>query len=216
MDKVIPENEINSPDAPVLDGYLLKDSLEHQNITGFITPWLNKKNPFTLFYKGSLFVGFMIIGGLAGYFLTSEVMSISTILFHFFGGVFLSFFLIPLHEWLHGIGYRIAGAKNIEYKAVWKQFVFYALADKFVTDYKSFRLVAMMPFVCITTLFIFLIFILPGQWIILLSSVLVSHAGFCVGDFVLLGYMYEHRDEGILTLDVLEHEKSYFYVKNKN
>jgi hypothetical protein len=153
MDKVIPENEINSPDAPDLDGYLLKDSLEHQKITGFITPWLNKKNPFTLFYKGSLFVGFMFIGGLAGFFLTSDVMSISTILFHFFGGVFLSFFLI---------------------------------------------------------------FILPGQWIILLSSVLVSHAGFCVGDFVLLGYMYEHRDEGILTLDVLEHEKSYFYVKDKN
>lgn len=38
---------------------------------------------------------------------------------------------------------------------------------------------------------------------------------FIVGDFVLLGYIYEHRNVGIRTLDVLEHEKSYFYVKDK-
>lgn len=199
--------------APELEGYRLEMELAHDNISEFIVPWLQKKNFYIRFYKAALFFGFMLIGGVAGYYISAGILSFWSVILHFFAGVLLTFFLIPLHEWLHGIAYKLAGAKQVQYKANWRKFVFYALANRFPTDYTTFRLVALMPFSVITLIFVGLVFLAPAHWHILLLSIAVSHASFCIGDFVLLAYMNMHKEQGMITMDVNEQRKTFFYVR---
>ncbi|MGJ8868839.1 hypothetical protein, partial [Salmonella enterica] len=53
-------------------------------------------------------------------------------IFTFFGfGCALTFLLIPIHEGLHGIAYKMCGAPTVTFAANWKKLYFMAIADKF-------------------------------------------------------------------------------------
>ncbi len=46
--------------------------------------------------------------------------------------------IIPVHEGIHAIVYKMLGAKNIRFGADVKKMIFYATADKYVTTRKKF------------------------------------------------------------------------------
>ena len=60
--------------------------------------------------------------------------------------------LIPIHELIHGLFYKLDGAPAVQYKANFKKFIFYAMADQYVTTFYSFVILAIAPFVIINTL----------------------------------------------------------------
>lgn len=152
-----------------------------------------------------------MIGFFGGQLIAAGHFSFSAIL-HLFGGAALSFLLIPIHELLHGLAYKLAGAPKVTYKAVWKQLAFYAAADKYITNYQKFRFVAITPFIVITALILIAFFTTPGQWNILLFGMLTMHTIACIGDFALLSYMFEHRNQDVLTVDDLANDRTLFYV----
>lgn len=128
---------------------------------------------------------------------------------------FLGFFasltvLIPIHEAIHAAAYKWAGAPKVSFGSNWKKFYFYAAADRFVADAKSFKIIALAPFIVISTVLIILIFIVPIWWQWLLWGTLLIHTGACAGDFGMLGFYERYKGKDVFTFDDVTEKKAYF------
>ncbi len=54
--------------------------------------------------------------------------------------------LIPIHELIHGLLFRLFGAKDVRYGVVWKKLMFYAVAHDFAVNYRQMLVIALGPF----------------------------------------------------------------------
>ncbi len=129
---------------------------------------------------------------------------------------FLGFFasltvLIPIHEAIHAAAYKWAGAPQVSFGSNWKKIYFYAAADRFVADSNSFRIIALAPFIVISTVLILLILIIPIWWQWLLWGTLLIHTGACAGDFGMLGFYERYNGKAVFTFDDVMEKKAYFF-----
>jgi hypothetical protein len=116
-----------------------------------------------------------------------------------------------VHEFLHIIPYFLSGAKNIRVGMDLKQYLFYVSAHKYVAAPFQFRIVALTPFLVISSGLIILIILLPGLWKWSLSIFLFVHTTMCAGDFALLNLYFVNKDKKIYTWDDLDKKEAYFY-----
>jgi hypothetical protein len=124
--------------------------------------------------------------------------------------------VIPVHELLHGLAFKLLGAKNVSIHAQWDRMLFYAIADKFVMNSKEFIFLALTPFIVINSALIFGIFFLHSELKVAAVVFLFFHLTGCIGDFALLGYLYKNRKTTILNYDDKTLKKSYFYEELNN
>lgn len=120
--------------------------------------------------------------------------------------------LVPVHEAIHGLAYKMLGAPKVSFGGNLRQFYFYAVADRFVVGARGFRLIALAPFVLITIATIIGLYLTPVniQWI--LWGILLMHTGACAGDFGMLGFYKRHDDGGeIFTFDDVSNKVAYFF-----
>jgi hypothetical protein len=191
------------------NGYILQTKLLHSDLMSFIKPYLRPNNPVMIFYWGFNFI--LLAAIVLGMYFSNE--KVSLLLDKFFLGFLLFFVLIPFHEWIHGIGYKLAGATSVSYKAEWKKLVFYAMADKFVATKKPFVALAIAPFIIINSILAIGILIAPGAWSWLFVGGLFMHTSGCAGDFALMSYFYTFWELDPVTYDDIGGKTSYFYIK---
>lgn len=124
--------------------------------------------------------------------------------------------LIPFHEGLHLIPFRLSGARDIRYGADLRQGIIYVTAHRFVADLRLFSIVAFTPFVVITTgIGAAIIFCTPWwQWV--LSLALFTHTTMCAGDTALIGFMRGFNHRNVYTWDDADRKEAYFYVAKIN
>ena len=184
--------------------------IPYTNLVPFIFEYLKKKSSLTiLFWSLCLFylcIAIIIRIEIAGIFPFAGILFHSVI-----GLIILPLLFIPIHELLHIIPFYISGAKNIRIGMDIKQYLFYVTAHRQVATPLQFRIVAVTPFFIISTVLIFLIFLLPGLWKWSLSIFLFAHATMCAGDFALLNLYYLNRDKKIYTWDDADKKEAYFY-----
>jgi hypothetical protein len=121
--------------------------------------------------------------------------------------------LLPLHELIHGLAYKLVGAKAVSYHADWRKLTFYAAADGFVASTREFYGVALAPFVIINA-GLLLGYVLAGPpvaWVCL--GALWLHTGGCAGDFALVSFLHRHRRKALVTYDDVAAAKSFFYAR---
>ena len=97
-----------------------------------------------------------------------------------------------------------------------RKFLFFVLADKQVFNFKQFIVVALAPAITIavvTILGMILTYNQPMFYFFL--SIFGIHSLFSGGDFGLLSYFENRKNREILTFDVKEEGKTYFYVKKE-
>jgi len=128
-------------------------------------------------------------------------------------GFVLFFLLLPIHEGIHGVAYKLAGAPNVSFGASWKKLIFYAVADQFVIGLKEFLVVALAPFLMISLLLISLFFLLPSYGLFFFGALILHTAG-CFGDFALVSFMHHHRALNMVTVDDVKANKTYFLEPN--
>ena len=121
--------------------------------------------------------------------------------------------LIPIHEALHLITFRLSGAKDIRYGADLRQGIIYVTAHRFVADIRLFSAVAFTPLAIITAgIGAALIFCSPWwQWI--LSLALFTHSTMCAGDAALIGFMRGFSHRNVYTWDDADRKEAYFYAE---
>jgi hypothetical protein len=204
---------IKHPSELANAGFELYCSFSHQDLLHFIKPYMDKKNLYTHVYKASLFLCFLIFFGGLGYLIGSGSFEWQMVQYLMMGlGMVL--LLIPVHEVIHGIVYKLVGAPKVQYGVVWKQAVFYALAHHFVIGFAAFRLVALAPFVIISLSLIVAIFLSSGYWFITFFAMLLLHTLFSGGDFALLSFFKEHQHLEMLTYDDKETGETFFFSKS--
>ena len=118
---------------------------------------------------------------------------------------------IPVHEALHIIPFYVSGAKNIRIGMDLKQYLFYVTAHRYVASPIQFIIVALTPFLLISTAVIYLVIILPPLWKWSFSAFLFVHSTMCAGDFALMNFYYINRNKTIYTWDDVDNKTAYFY-----
>lgn len=196
--------------------YNLLLMLPHDDLLPFLQEHLNFRSKTMRYY---LILNMLILAGMAVtavFDVRYSIISWGGILKYFGLGTLLVFtLLIAVHEGIHGLAYKIAGAPEVSFGVSWRKFYFYAVANKFIVNHTSFLLIALAPFVVISAGAIGGLFFADVwlKWVLL--SILFLHTGACAGDFAMLAFYEKHRHLGkILTYDDTEKKISYFYVKD--
>ena len=128
------------------------------------------------------------------------------------GLVFIPLLLIPVHEGLHLIPFRLAGARDIRMGTDLRQGIVYVTAHRFVAGTGFFTLDAMTPFLTITAGIIIIMVFSPPWWKWVLSLALLIHTTMCAGDAALIGYMCGFKNRRAYTWDDADKKEAYFYV----
>jgi len=121
--------------------------------------------------------------------------------------------VIPFHELVHGLAYRLAGAKKIKYGADIRQMLFYASAPGFVAGKTTFYFVAFSPFIIINAIFVTGILLGSPDWKWASLVALTVHSSMCIGDFAMVNFFARFPGKEVLTFDEDNTRKSYFYIK---
>jgi hypothetical protein len=129
-----------------------------------------------------------------------------------FAFAFLALFLIvlPVHELLHALAYRLAGARDIRWDYSWRMAAVWVIAHRFVATAKPFIAVALAPFVVINAALIAGAIAFPPLAVFLLF-LLLWHLHGSIGDWSLLNFIWLHRRRGFWTYDDAVTGKSYFF-----
>lgn len=130
----------------------------------------------------------------------------------FVAGVPATLLLVPLHEMLHGWMFRWFGAKDVRYGVIWRYLMFYAVAHRFVVNYRQFRYIALAPFVVISLLSLLCWFLVPAEGKALIPGLYIFHTVCCAGDFGLCAYFFKYKSRQPLSFDDADNHISYFYA----
>ncbi len=132
------------------NGYVLLDEMNHSEIKPFLKKYITKRGWYSSIYYLSVFISFSFLLFFCFKLHHTGNYPVHKILLRFSLGVLLTFVLVPFHELIHGLAYKLAGAKNTSYDANLRKFYFLAIADKFVTSKREFKIIALAPFFIIS------------------------------------------------------------------
>lgn len=218
MDKI---EELKAQGYEVVEEFGVDDTMK------FVSKQYSFKNLNV--YTWTFLIALTVIGFIFGIMVVINMetmyMNVWRAISSIFSGVSLSllaflFIMVPIHEMLHGYGFKKCGAKKLKYGFIWSGLAFYCAAHDFVANYKQFRLIGLLPNIIINAILIIaLIFIFAfggsAFWQNLIFLSLCLHITGGMGDMALVGYMYKHKDEGVITYDDLKNMKSYMLIKKK-
>jgi len=187
-------------------------TVSYKDLMQFVFDYLKKKSGLTFFYWSFCLV-FLSVAIFTRVYAAGKFPE-SKILFHTaLGMIILPVIIIPIHEFLHVIPYYLSGAKNIRVGMDLKQYLFYVTAHRYVATPLQFRIVALTPFLIISTALIVAVILLPGLWKWSLSLFLFVHATMCAGDIALLNLYWMNKNKKIYTWDDVDKKEAYFYEK---
>lgn len=118
--------------------------------------------------------------------------------------------ILPLHELVHALAYRAAGARDIRWDYSPRLLAVWVIAHRFVADRRSFVVVALAPFLVINTAIVVAAILWPERAVFLLF-LLLWHLHGSSGDWSLLNFVWLHRRRGFWTWDDADGGRSWFY-----
>lgn len=196
-------------------GYRVIDSFTYSDIKLFLMRNL-PKTTFRAIYIGVLLlvlfgVGFMIALWQESQSASQFFLEIGASLVWVLVGYAI---IVPLHEIIHWVVYRTEGAGDVRFGAIWRSFVFFAAAHNFLTDYKTFKRIALAPLRILSGLLVvLLLFPLPLWGKIAIAVLLFFHLLSCSGDLMMLAYMSRYKGREVYTVDDIDNRYTYFLEK---
>ncbi len=189
-------------------------TVSHQEFKAFAKEQMAKEGGYKKFFTIALLVTAFGFSASAGY--ATVLFFVEDVWFYLLqiglGFLFSLSLLLIIHELLHGIAYKIVGAKKVYFGAVLSQFVFYAGSDQEEFNGRKFRLIAIFPFAVITGLGLLSLLLFPQYFFFTLTA-LFFHTLFCSGDFAILNFMQQYDLDQIHTSDSKSKEETYYYLK---
>jgi len=190
--------ELDSPD------YTLLGAMTHATLATFVVEWFLRRGSWVtrahhamslLTLVAAIFVADSFLQALAA-----------------FGIAFALLFVVilPLHEALHAIAYRLVGARDIRWDWSPRMAAVWVIAHEFVATTRGFLFVALAPIVVLNAMLIAAAVLFPA-YAVLLLFVLLVHLHGCAGDWSLLNFVWLNRERGFATYDDAVAGKSYFF-----
>lgn len=205
---------IRKPDVTKLRNdprYRQVHELDFQDMIPFVLENIRKKGIISFLYLFLNLASLAFIILYAAWGLTGSRFGWSTLILQSLGGIIAgSILIIPIHELLHGLAYRILGARKIKFGADFQQFIFFVTADRYPVSKHELYFLAMTPFVIINMATLLIFWSWLPQGIPFLGLLLLSHNIMCIGDFAIVNYASQNPNR-IYTFDETEQKKSYFF-----
>lgn len=184
--------------------------IPYDELINFVFDYIKRRSDLIVIFWSLciIFLGYAayIRINIAGYFPLKNIL-----LHSFLGFIVFPLLLIPLHELLHLIPFKLTGAKNIRIGMDLRQYMFFVTAHRHIVSSGQFRWIAYTPFAIITLSLLLLILFVPGLWKWSLSLVLLIHATMCAGDFAMMNFFRINRKKKLYTWDDAEKKIAYFY-----
>lgn len=188
--------------------------LEQDKIVDFVFKYFKKNNNATrMFYFLNILFVILLIRIMVEGFLMNDVSWGKVLLYSFFGLLAGMAAVIPFHEGIHGLAYKMVGAKKIKFGMDIKQGIFFVTADRFVIGRNKFFVVALAPFVVLTAVFLTGFYLSPFYYKWMFIVTLISHSTMCIGDFAFMSFFFEYPEKELYTFDEPEKKLSYVYEK---
>ena len=185
--------------------------LEFRDMIPFVLSNIRKKGIFSILYltinvASLAFIILYAVWGLMGLQLTW-----ATIIKQSLAGIFAgSILIIPVHELLHGLAYRILGARKIQFGADLQQLIFFVTADRYPVSGNQLYFLAMTPIVIINLVTVAITALVFPHVILFAAFLLLSHNIMCIGDFAIVNFV-RLTPGRIITYDETEQKRSYFF-----
>ena len=184
------------------------DTLDHQNLGRFVTQYFWRRptaavalhHLFTL----SVLAALVATGAQRRYSLDGWLGNLGAALLLFL-------LLVPVHEALHALAYRLLGARDLHWGISWQWLSVYVIADQYVAGRVEFFVVAVLPFLVLNGLLLLASVLFPGARLLLLMVLLLHQTG-TSGDWALLNYFYLHPGE-VYTYDDAPSHYTYFFQR---
>ena len=205
-----------TPEELDANGYVLMDEMNHADIKPFVKTYISKRTWYSSIYYLSVFLSFSLLLFYCVKVHYSHHYPLTKILLRIGLGLLLTIVLVPVHELIHGLAYRLMGAKNTSYDVHLTKFYFLAIADKFVTNKQEFKIIALAPFLIISSALTIAFFFTQEPWKVTLLTTLLIHSFACSGDFALLSYFEFNKKKNIVTYDDKQNNVSFFFAKELN
>lgn len=180
----------------------------------FLKEEIRKKGLYKRIYAGSV-----IITGLAFFAAFGFGIAQAVIKEEFFypaqllAGLAFSFsLLIVVHELIHGVAYKMVGAKKVYFGAMLSKLIFFAASDQEKFNGVQFRFIALAPFISLLVAGVSGLLVVP-QYFLFILTILFAHSFFCVGDFAVLNFMQQYELKKLYTYDSRSERKTYFYLR---
>ncbi len=204
------------PDAESLQkdpGYRMILELDFREMIPFVLKNIKRRNGITLLFFAInaatlLFILFYIVWGIRnGIFNGGKILG--QIVAGFMAG---SILVIPPHEILHGLVYRLLGARKIKFRADLQQFIFYVTADRVPISKRELTFLALTPFILINLVTIVITIGWGTHFTLFSATFLLSHNIMCIGDFAMISFVYQNKGT-VFSFDDIQNKKSYFFTK---
>jgi len=189
--------------------YVLFEEVQHSEFNTFLSKHRWKYSRLQFLYYFSLLL-FLAISIFYFYYSSSQIFNR---LIHFTFGVLIAFALVPLHEFIHYLTYRILGAKNAIITLYFKMGYILTRADHFIVSKDNIKWIALMPFVILSTIGLISLLFLSEPWHISVSAAIIFHLTLCRADFRILDYFINSKYELVLFDDV---SKNTTYIFRKS
>ena len=184
------------------EGYRVEERWYTSDVLGFVRREIGRPAwPMRLAFA---FMGLVVAYGV--YRGTGDVRAgrswFAELLVPFGLGVLVILPLVVPHELLHGLAFRLLGARRVVYGAEWRQLVFHASAPGFPVGPGGMSFVALAPFAVVTPGLAALALGGDVYWAWLGIGALLMHTQGCLGDFAMVNYFARRRGGGeVLTFD---------------
>ncbi len=203
-----------NPDVEKLQkdpSYRMILDLDFSEMIPFVLSNIQKRSLIPLFYI-SINAGFLLFIVLFSVWsVRMGSLSAGKIFWQILSGILAgSIAVIPPHELLHGLAYRILGARKIRFGMDLQQFIFYVTADRFPITKRELAFLAMLPFLIINLVLITVTVGWAPQIALFSATLLLSHNMMCIGDFAMISYAFSQKGK-LYTYDDTEKKKSYFF-----
>src|SRR5690242_7637832 len=197
--------ELQNPKA-----YTLLTTLQHTAVAKFVAEYYQQRRTLWVLAHYALqlivIVAWIAVGQMAG--LSAESFILIAI-----ASVIGSIILVPVHETLHGLAYRLLGATDVRFALSLRKLYAYAIADRFVVDRREFIFVALLPFVRISAILVMAAIALEPYRAFLLAM-LFYHTTGTNGEWAIVNYLRLNTEHELYSYDDAYKRESYFYARN--
>jgi len=185
--------------------------LDFQEMVPFVLEQIKRRGLFSWFYAAiNLFMlGFIILYSINT--LVDHSLTWKSFMAQLIPGILAgSFLVIPVHELIHGLAYRILGARKIIFGADLKQLIFFVTANRYPVRGYEIHLLTLSPFVIINLVTAGISLWLYPNYLLFAGVFLLSHNIMCIGDFAISNYVNKAKGK-IYNFDEPENKTSYFF-----
>lgn len=202
------------PDVETLQSdpaYHLDYELGFQDMVPFVFTQIKRRGIFSWLYAVVnlamlTFIVLISLKGLLDHSLGWKSLLVQTVI----GAIAGSILVIPVHELIHGLTYRILGARKIIFGADLKQFIFFVTANRHPVSGREVHLLALSPFVIINLFTAATTITFFPQWALCAGIFLLCHNIMCIGDFAISNFINKTSGR-VYTYDEPENKMSYFF-----